>query len=347
MQNNASDEIERFRLRQNWWEIEDCVEPSDARRVICVQDFYIDTINFREDNWILLRLNSFFAEFKVRNKNTGKELSFIREYNNEDLNVAIMVNLGSVSNWPVVRGSEDLHITIEYEYTEILPMFNKRVIYPLGYRTFDITTREYITQSPNSIKERIYLLLIPGYIGQFLMSGPSRGEITITPPKGMHIQDNGENAQIVFYYGGNIGDEGTTTMRLEFVDRPYISDNNDKLRYHHLIDITSYNAVTPIINTRTDQMGYVVTYSVVNDSKFFLMPLFSILIFVLIGVGDLNFSNVFYFAIILLSLTTLYLTLRKEKYQIPFNDLVLISIPVAGILIFIRIYWIEIMNLLL
>lgn len=331
-----------FKLKQGWWHIEDYVEPSDGRLVIHVQDFYIKKNDFRRSNFIQIVLALPFVDFKVINRISGKELSFIEEkYAQEEDNQnsfrLININLGSISNWAPVKCSTYLHIKIQYQYVDIWPIFNKRITRHLGTKIKTNDCKAFNNILPKSLKEKLHLLWPPGYEGQFLMSGLSQGKISITTPKGMNIQKKGKNTQILFYPGEL---NKVEPILMEYC-HPHISYLNNKLKHHYELTEESYGAV--LFGVREgivdQELNFLVTYSVVNDGKFFFIPGFSVVIFVLIWCVHWDSSNLFYFPIIVLSLATLYLTLRKEKYQIPFNSFVFISIPLSIILFFIQLYF--------
>lgn len=334
-------------LKQSWWHIEDEIEPADGRLVIRVQDVYIDKEEFTKNNSFYVYLGPYFVGFKARNKNSGTELSFIAIYpnsNNEGVEAEIKINLGSLQDWPEVKGENCLHIKIEYEYLNFWPSFEKRSTYypgakiPIETNNFSensevendsseklVKELDYKIQLPSELFDRIKLIILPGYNGQFDMPGDSQGEISITVPLGMKILYGGKSTEITFYEGNIVPETDQVEMSYR---KPHITYYNDKLKYHYIIDEISFDYVLDVINTNSNT-NFLITYTVINDSKFFLIPILAIIVFSSVLFVDWTSLNWFYFIVILLSLTTLYLTLRKDKYQIPFNKLVVTLIVLS------------------
>ena len=192
-------------LKQNWWHIEDSIEPSDGRLVFRVQDFYIKDVCFKKYNYIPVLLSPYFVGFKAKNKNNYQELSFIADFDQEDqhdIEAEIRINIGSASNWPEVGNSGFRHVKIQYEYIDFWPVFEKRSTWPIGTKVPTNTNeKDYKLIFPKSIIEKIKLLWPPGYNGQFIMSGISQGEISITVPLGMNIKEKGKKTDIILYKG--------------------------------------------------------------------------------------------------------------------------------------------------
>ncbi len=396
MDDQVQEQIISGKLKQSWSHIEDEIEPSDGRLVFKVQDYYIEKDSFKKDNSLpITPSTAFFVGFKVRNKNSGKELSFIEDYSQNNGNVNIIVNLGPSSDWSPVDDTNDLHVKLEYEYIEYWPIFKKRSIFypgtripiedyvrlPQGkiekiklllissYKDYDIQLSPKIIEKakhiipdyedydiplptgiiekiklllissyndhnirlPQGIIEKIKLILIPGYTGQFIMSGDSQGELSITVPLGMNIYNAGKSTEIIFYEGPV--NKNTPQIEMGY-NRPHITSNEGKLKYHYIIDDISYNYVLETIQEKSDT-NFFIEYNVVNDIKFFLMLILAITVFSVTLFVDWNGGNWYYFVVILLSISTLYLTLRKEKYQIPLNKitsaLIFLSVPFLGL----------------
>jgi hypothetical protein len=329
-------------LKQSWWHIEDEIDPSDGRFVYRVLDYYIEKDYFKKGNFIPISLPKYFVNFKVRNKNSGKELSFLEYYDpDENVPTIMRVNLGLPLEWPPVCDTNYHHVKIQYEYIDIWPIFEKRCYRPLGTKfPSDDHDKDYEIDLPDNITDRLNLLWRPGYNGTFPMDGHSQGEISVTVPLGMKISDKGNSAKIDFYDGPI---ESTEERKMEY-GKPHITSYNNKLKYHYIIDGDSYDHVLDSKNK--GEMYFVIYYDVRNDRKFYLIPGFSIGLFLVILAVPWEFSNLFYFVILLLSLVTLYITLRKEKYQIPFNNFVFWSIPLLPILLSIKLYYTQIFSTL-
>lgn len=321
-------------LKQSWWHIEDELEPANGQHVIRVQDFYIKKMDFEKNNQLPIRLPPYFVGFKVRNKNSGKELSFIEEYSNDSngTEAILKVNLGKSSDWEPVSNSEYLHYKIEHEYLDFWPIFKKRATRQLGVRVRDEKSIDGSNQLPESFLGKLKLLLPPGYEGQFIMTGISQGEISITVPPGMNIKDHGKSTEIMLY-NGPVEDINTENELMTYY-KPHITAFNNKRRYYYVIDNESYEKVLKFDNDKvTPEINFLVTYNVVNDGKFFLLPIFAALIIIIAVVVPWSTQNFFYFAVLLISYSTLYLSLRKEKFQIPFNQFAFYSIFISIVLV--------------
>lgn len=338
-----------IQLKQSWWHIEDEIEPSDGRLVYRVQDFYIKEDYFNNNNSLDIPLGEYFVGFKVRNKNSGHELSFIADYTNNDTGADIKVNLGSSSDWPKVKPNVNdsyfLHIKIQYEYIDFWPIFEKRGTWPLGTKIpVEGNDKQFELKWPKSKKSLFQLLFLPGYNGQFDMLGDSQGEFSVTVPLGMHIKDKGNSVKIILFNGPI---QRGTPQTLMGHRKPHITYYDNKLKYHYIINKKSYNYVLKTIKSNPESNIYFhIRYDVRNDRKFYSIPGFAFLLFVVICVVDWNFSNLFYFVLLLLSLSTLHLTLRKEKYQIPFHNAVFYSIPLLALLLGVKLYYNQIMPIL-
>jgi len=319
---------DNIKLKQSWWHIEDEIEPSDGRLVFRVQDFYIKKDHFEKDNSLDIPMGPYFVGFKVRNKSSGHELSFISDYSDEN-RAGIRVNLGSHSDWPPVPDTDYFHVKTQYEYIDFWPIFEKRAGILLGTRIPANMgdDKEFEVLWPKSKKNLIYLLFVPGYNGQFTMPGDSQGEISITVPLGMHIKAKGTKTEIIFYEGPV--DKKTKQVKMSYRE-PHITDYNKKLKYHYIIDEKSYKHVIKVIKDNPGLATFFhIRYNVKNDIKFYLIFIFSLIFISLIMAIDWKNQNWFYFIIIFLSFLTLYITLRKEKYQIPFNNFILVTLMVS------------------
>lgn len=320
MNNKGQSQIKcRGELKQSWSHIKDEIEPSDGRLVFKIQDYYIREDSFKKDNFVHIKPSTaFFTDFKVKNKNSGRELSFIEEYNLDDKKANIKVNLGSISDWPPVGDTDYLHVKIEYEYVDYWPIFEKRsILYPGTKIPNDNENNDYNIRLPRGIIEKLKLIFIPGYKGQFVMSGDSLGDISITVPLGMNIGKRGKSTSIIFYEGPI--DQKTPQTEMSYT-KPHITINNGKLKYNYIINDISFDYILKTMENNFNTYFFI-EYNVVNDLKFFLMPVLAITVFSVALFIDWNNGDWYYFVVILLSISTLYLTLRKEKYQIPFNKI--------------------------
>lgn len=334
-------------LKQTWWHIEDSIEPSDGRLVFRVQDFYIKEACFVKNNYIPILLNPYFVGFKARNKNTNQELSFIADFDQEDeenIGAKIKINIGSASDWPRAENSDFRHVKIQYEYIDFWPVFEKRSTWPLGTKIpSEDKNKDYGIILPKSHIDKLKLLFPPGYNGQFMMSGDdSQGEISITVPLGMNIKKSGKNTDIILYKGPIMSE--TEQILMEY-NKPHITFFENKLKYHYIIDEESYEHVLTSINQELLEMNFFISYEVGHNMKFYIVPVFSIIILFLVLSVNWNSGNWFYFTVILLSFATLYLTLRKERFQIPFNKFVLASIIIAIPLLILKPYIWQALNL--
>lgn len=315
-------------LQQNWWHIEDSIEPSEGRLVFKVQDFFKDIVELKQNNYISIKMPLYFVGFKVRNKNSGQELSFIENYEEDDKGIEtnLKVNLGESSDWPKVKNSNNVHVKIEYEYIDFWPKFNRRATVPLGVKKPDPDNNKNFEIEPYdpdlSSFEKLKFRFWPGYNGQFKIEGPSQGEISILVPLGMKLYKEGKETEIILFKGPV--KPNTKKVYLGY-HKPHVSSYKNKLKYHYIIGNKSYKEIKKTLKDKID-MNLIIEYNVVHEPKFYLIPSFSALIIVVVAIVNWSAENLFYFAVLLLSFSTLYLSLRKEKFQIPLNRFVFVSI---------------------
>lgn len=127
---------------------------------------------------------------------------------------------------------------------------------------------------------------------------------------------------------------------MKFHDTVYINQNEGKRTYNFLIDAESYDK---ILKTPDEyKLNFGVQYHVTNQWRFLFIPGIAIL---LICLGVLEFNNTLNYLkihpmvnsssftvqltyiVIIISFTTFYLNLLKERYEIPFNTFVMVTIP--------------------
>lgn len=178
-----------------------------------------------------------------------------------------------------------------------------------------------------------------GYVGSFEIDWFIQPEFSITLPLGMEMNNDGNKLKLFFKRGSDF-------QELKF-DKPSISKKDGKRVYTYIINSESYKKI--LETPDNSNVGFKALYEVNNEIKFFTVPLFSLVLIVysFIEIGYIinmylshNYSNLSLinnptFVIVSLSFLGLYLTFRKDDYEIPGNKIVIASIILSFVAIII------------
>jgi hypothetical protein len=333
------------RLMQSWWKIEDVLSPSNAK-------IYRRVIDLHTDEAIqYISLMDRFLGLKVLNKLDNNYLVFLdvteevpKKYveNNE---IIMAVNLGDLSKYPSagkVSGTKLYHVRIEIEYVDPCPFFEKRWDLDIQSRFLKFWNSFIFKRDTNyscndkQISEFHLSNFVkrPGYETSFISSGPSQPEFTLIAPRGMRIVNDYKSTKLMVVNDNERIKLGkANVMRLD-----------GKESYNLLSNKKSYDKNRLALETESLELK--LSYIVVNKHKFYLIPLLS-WILIYIGYEGFNIchsqvtstqspllSFIFTYIILQISFLTLYLTLRRENYEIPFNSTIIPSILIS-ILVFI------------
>jgi hypothetical protein len=289
------------RIKQTWWHIEDAIKPVPGQTFRQVMDIYTNKSS------IIIKLNPPFIKLKIRRKDTGQEIPFITDEE------GIKLNLNKSSSWPSSGNSPfEKHIKLEIEYTDV--GFKPKSKFPFGYKS------------------------------SFRIDGFTQPEFSITIPRGMKLVSKGNNTKIRMNWIPKVKKHGKKQKKiikpLKFHDTIYINQEDGKRTYNFLIDSQSYDKIIETPNKYNLSFG--IQYRVINQFRFLLIPGIAIL---LIFLGILEFNNALNslnikpinntgsftvqltYIVILISFTTFYLNLLRERYEIPFNNFIMVSIP--------------------
>lgn len=338
-------------IKQSWWNIEDLLSPADGKIYRKVTDFYTN------EQILYVYLTDNFYALKVKDKSSGKYLPFV-EVTDDVLsqfvpeNTIIMaVNLGDLTRYnSITERIEGIiydlyHVRLEIEYLDPCSYFEKR---------WDLDLQDRFWRFWNSLRHSdidfnckdyqispINLFGRPGYESRLISSGPAQPEFTITVPRGMRLINDFSSTEL-FLLNPN--------LKLN-IGKPHVTRKDGQESYNIVADKT-YDEVKQRLKEENIQSD--LSYKVVNKHKFYLIPLFALVliymgykglnfIFSVNGVSNNNnnslFTFLFTYLILQISYLTLYLTLRRDNYEIPFNFLVIPSILISTLLLVVCFYY--------
>ena len=178
----------------------------------------------------------------------------------------------------------------------------------------------------------------PGYESTLISSGPAQPEFTVIVPRGMTLINDFNSTKLTILPDYDLG-----------IGKPYVTRNDGKECYNIIAD-ESYKDAKDELGEESIEL--LLSYKVVNKHKFYLIPIFA---FVLVYMGykglkfvlnsnSLNndnsiFTFLFTYLILQISYLTLYLTLRRDNYEIPFNFLIIPSIIFSTVLLIACFYY--------
>lgn len=330
--------------KNQWWYFEDRISPSKGRVIRQVATIHTKSQIVEEK----LPLN--FVKFSVFGRNIGKELSFIESDKLvEDRNL-IFINLGKLEDYP------------DADYPK---MTNPEINDPEIDKNFkEVKTEiEYIETKPEF--ESLNPLFssekgLSGYAGAIEIEGPAQPEFSLTVPRGMKLR----KSSVKVYFGENLEELG--------IEEIYVSKTDFNEVYNILVKGEDYDKYHKMLKKlpNPDDAVLILSYSVANKNRLFTLPFFGVLIFItgfiqilapfmhyipymsaifnldnIMSLMKFDISVVLAQFIIIVSFLTLYLSLRRENYEIPFNVFVYISFLVFAVgSIFYTIYGIKLFN---
>lgn len=287
------------KIKQAWWHIEDNIKPVPGKTFRQVMDLYTDK------KFVLIKLNPPFIKLKIRRKDSNQEIPFITDEEGIKLNL-------SKSSWPNsgYHDNFEKHIKLEIEYTDV--SFKPELTFPFGYKN------------------------------SFSIDSFTQPEFSITVPRGMKLVSNGNNTKIRMKWTPKYKNKKQKNIikPLKFHDIVYINQNDGKRTYNFLIDSKSYNKILDTPDKY--KLSFGVQYHVINQLRFLLVPGIAVLLlcFAILEIKTAwiiinilhktvlpSFTLKLTYVIILISFTTFYLNLLKDKYEIPFNNFVMFTIP--------------------
>lgn len=347
-------------IQQSWWHIEDVLSPSNGKIYRKVIDFYTD------ENIIPIFLPNWFLSLKVLDKTSGHYLPFIEiTYNfpKEEIppnNVVMGVKLGDLSRFPSSMEFIDnqfylmYHVRLEIEYMDPCPsfkkifdfdfqegflIFNKTFLNKLNkFFNFFVKTDIFKNKPEMNICKKnqissINLWKRPGFKSVIYCAGPLQPEYTIIVPRGMRLINDSKNIDLSI----STKEENT---KINF-GKAHVLKTDGRESYN----ILAFEAFEIIKNLQTDNWQLKLSYNAVNKHKFYLIPIFA---FLLLGIGlyvwlvniqevQTLISFLFTYIIVQTSYFTLYLTLRRDNYEIPFNSIIipiiLLSITILALIV--------------
>lgn len=353
-------------VKQSWWNIEDILSPADGKIYRKVIDLYTD------EQFQYVYLPNFFLSLKIRDKLSGDFLPFVDVTDdvpiefNPNKEVIMALNLGNLNKYSKVIERIDgtnfdlYHVRFEIEYIDPCPFFEKK--WDLNFQTrfwkfwninikYIIITIKKFFKFPvkNKIDKisckdyqisPIKLSGRPGYESGLISSGPTQPEFTIIVPRGMRLICDYKSTKLSIL-NSNANDEKL------HIGKPHAVSIDGKESYNIAADRLDRDIVNKL---KKEYSELKLHYKVINKHKFYLIPLFG-LVLILIGCEGLNYisnnanvqqnsfvSFIFSYIIIQISFLTLYLTLRRDNYEIPFNSLIIPSIIISIILFVICLY---------
>lgn len=332
-------------IKQSYLNIEDLLSPADAKIYQKITDFYTD-----EDILYIYLINR-FVNLKIKNRNLGTSLPFIDVTESipakyvPDETIVIAVNLDPLNRYPSVEETVDgkkqglHHVQIEIEYIDPCPFFEKRWDLNIQTRILEkwdsfrnknsiITCKDYQV-SPISLWGR------PGYQSRVIAEGPSQPVFNVVVPRGMRLINDFTSTKLNIL---TLEDENKLK-----IGKPHVVKVDGKESYNIVLNKKSYTDILNDLNEESVELE--LSYKVVNKHKFYLIPLFGFLL-LYIGYEGFNFVNhsnlgtenpifsfLFTYLILQVSYLTLYLSLRRENYEIPFNALIIPSIIISVFLL--------------
>lgn len=317
-----------FELQQIWYHLEDFRSPSEVQMIRQVMDIYtfddIIEINFGGTEIFGLQIIA---------RNLNQELGFIHEGN------VVKVNISNL-NWPdeikssVSSGNIKKHVKMEIKYFTALKFKDKK--------------------NEININEKFISLFrdrsLHSYIGRYEIGGSDeikwviRPEFTIKLPLGLKMLKNDElNLEFNRYYpDGSIKSCKRIYPYIIHCDRsePYIKSYelnlkdpditriNGKRLYTFVIDDKDYNEI--ILETPEENciLSFHIDYNVVHENRFLWIPLFGFIllpftIFIVIqSIRGGNGISQTTLIVAVLSYFILFLTLKREEYELPMEKIV-------------------------
>ncbi|AUB59805.1 hypothetical protein BK009_03405 [Methanobacterium subterraneum] len=325
-------------IKQSYLNIEDLLSPADAKIYQKITDFYTD-----EDILYVYLINR-FVNLKIKDRNSGTSLPFIDVTESipakyvQDETIVIAVNLDPLNRFPSVKETvegekQDLHhVQIEIEYIDPCPFFEKRWDLNIQTRILEkwdsfrnknsiITCKDYQV-SPISLWRR------PGYQSRVIAEGPTQPVFNVIVPRGMRLINDFTSTKL-----GILTLEDENKLK---IGKPHVVRMDGKESYNIVLNKKSYTNILNDLNEESVELE--LSYKVVNKHKFYLIPLFGFLLLFIgyegfnfvknsnSGTVNLIFSFLFTYLILQVSYLTLYLSLRRENYEIPFNSIIIPSI---------------------
>lgn len=303
-------------IKQTWWHIEEIYFPHAGRKIRQVMDIYID------EQYLPISLDSNeYLGFRIYARNANnKELAYL-EYKpssnsnnccNEDESYNLIVNLGSLIDYPAVEDEDNenlKHVKIEFEYIQMHP-----IIYEHINSGFEKIICDYIR---------------PKRLGFATIRGNIQPEFYVTLPLGWRIG----NVELLDTYTENegtkcaFGEKQGSSIKIIELEKPFISIIDGKRKYNYVIN--------NLAKTRPDankKPVYAFSYLSVMSYKMVglsLMPHFFLFVMFFIT-GEIVYNRIFNscwlnlglpvafsYLISMLAYCYFYTTFIKEGYYIP------------------------------
>ena len=153
-----------------------------------------------------------------------------------------------------------------------------------------------------------------------------------------------------------LNDEALGKSTLLALEDSYVSVENHKKKYSTVVTTEAYNK--EILEYKNDEnngnkkkdasnVTFELSYEFVSELKYFLFPIISIIftLFLLVRIYALNHdtygnpSIALTYLLILISFSTLYLTLHREGYKIPYHQTIYILMAVLAISFVLELYF--------
>lgn len=333
-------------IKQTWWHVEEIFHPHIGRKIRQVMDIYVN------EQFIPISLDSLkFLGFRVYARNlNNKELAYLED--NCGSEFKILVNLGSLDNYPIVSKTDDnytsenngidlRHVKIEFEYILMNP---------------DIED-----QNETKISSRCFNFFRQKKEGNFSIRGNIQPEFYITMPLGWRIgkidlfslNSNLEGNQCVLIRKYDSLDKKPEQLKLEM---PFISVLEGKRKYNYLIsDFVSDKSKSGVNN---EHFTYIFSYIAEMSNKIVgisIIPLFYLLI-VGLFIMSISYNYILYSKILNLGISTglsylisllaycyFYASFVKDGYYIPHKFYFMASI-ILSLFVIVAIFIIALFN---
>ncbi len=321
------------------------LSPADAKIYQKITDFYTD-----EETLYVYLINR-FVNLKIKDRISGSSLPFIEVTESipaefvPDETIVIAVNLDPLNRYPSVEETVDgkkhdlFHVQIQIEYIDPCPFFEKR---------WDLNIQTRILEKWDSLRNKNSIITCkdyqvstislwgrPGYQSRVIAEGPSQPIFNVVVPRGMRLINDFTSTKLSI-----LTFENKNNLK---IGKPHVVRIDGKENYNIVLNKKPYNDILNDLNEESVELE--LSYKVVNKHKFYLIPLFGFLL-LYIGYEGFNFvrhcdsstnnpifSFLFTYLILQVSYLTLYLSLRRENYEIPFNALIIPSIIISVILL--------------
>jgi len=279
--------------QQNWYHIYDKIDQySSSKHIRMVYDIYTNKdyfeIDFKEKD---------FVGMEIKGRNVNSELAYI-----EDDGI-IRVSLGPMNRWPDAPIDGYKHVKIDVGYTILNADFDTDI--------------------------QLSKLKFTGYTSIMEIEGKIHPEFHLNLAKGLKLVEDSVKA-IVFSTNkeGNLLKTTFSNNQLDKLPKGtkkaiHTYKNPIENKYTILLNVNVYNKLSLDSNI----LEVFLEYSVKNETKFFAIFIGSAIVLLLTLIELYHYNELYgYPFIALLSIIALYLTLKKEHYEIPFETWVYWSI---------------------